>query len=93
MMWCVHVCGDVSSAITQKLFSGGITFLECVVPAHSLQVALFPCLRRFFCDLVKAVSSGVFPQIRQTPTSVLSLAGEFRDCIHANIIQSERASE
>ena len=87
------------SLLLVGLIFGRITFTNCFASAHSLHVAGCPRFRRFFCEFVNFVCSGVFPHIRhpvvaaaeEPPTcALLSVAGKFRDCINANISRNER---
>ena len=73
----------------------GIAFSEGFVRKHSVQVPVLPCLKRFFCDLEKTVSSSALPHIAQTAEdasafAVPSVAGELLDCININVVVSER---
>ena len=78
------------------LHPGGITCGGRFAAEHSLQVAVLPCLRRFICDFVNAVSPGVFPHIAQTfiaaesgPTGVPLVAGGLWHCVNANMIGND----
>ena len=87
--------GLILGGITLGLELGlaGITCGGRFAAEHSLQVAVLPCLRRFLCDCVNAVSTGVFPHIAQTSIAAesgpIGVAGGLLDCVNENMVGNE----